>query len=151
MDTAPRSRPRFRLLAACVLLGSLAVLLAGCDGSDSTGPQGAIGEPGATYIYWIGSNYGPWVVDLDGDAVRFRSDTLQMDYNSTAFPETHVDLANQATVSINGVAVGRVILGVAEQGGMTALIQCSNGYIINFYDLSVDTSYNCNTGARPRL
>ena len=71
-----------------------------------------------SFLAWSGSANGPWVLDANGDAVRFRSDARTLFFGNTTYLNLVVD--GEGGLLYEGERIGSVALLPGEDGSLVA-------------------------------
>ena len=109
-----------------LFLSFLALFLVACNDDDSEVASPATGES-VHYYTWDDSANGEWVLDANGDKVRFEVDTGWMYFGKTAYTNAQVDTGNSSEFRLDGILYGSVMLVKDTQGNNVAALVAIDG------------------------
>ena len=107
-------------------LSLLALFLVACNDDDSDVASPATGES-VRYFSWEDNANGEWVVDANGDKVRFEVDTGWMYFGSTAYTNAKVDIDDSSEFRLDGIVIGAVVAVKDTEGNTIAALVANDG------------------------
>lgn len=117
-----------------LLFASLILTCFSCNrssgGSAPSQPPPPSSPPTVSYIQWVGSVNGPWVVDATNDAVRFRAKDQLLVIGETPISNMWV---SGYTFCYNGKAIGVVAYLVSTTYSKITGLVDGSGYMIDIY------------------
>ena len=111
----------YRLL----ILLLFSVILTGCDEDENV----ASPVTNTEYYTWKGSDKGEWVVDANGDQIRFEVNTGYMHFGNTYYVNARVK-TDTSEFLLDGEVMGTIKLVKSVEGGtIAALVDTDNTYL----------------------
>ena len=91
-----------------LLLILFSVLVTACNSDDDDDEIAEAATESIQYFEWEGSINGEWVVDANGNKVRFEVENGYMNFGNTTYTNAWVDNGETANFSLDGEVIGAV-------------------------------------------
>lgn len=115
----------YRLIYRLLILFIFSLIITGCDDDENV----ASSVTDTEYYTWKGSDKGEWVVDANGDQIRFEVNTGYMHFGNTYYVNARVK-KDTSEFFLDGEVIGTIKLVKSVEGGtIAALVDTDNTYL----------------------